>query len=98
MLRGRWLGRGSKGLKKRAQRARLRCEGGSLLLGAKGGFIFLPSGISFFRKWRKAACMPAGRGPLFSCHRCHGQDDEGHAEEIPETEGEAEDEEGEKDG
>ena len=37
-------------------------------------------------------------GPLFPCHCRHGQDDEGHAKELPETEGEAEDEEGEKDG
>ena len=40
---------------------------------------------------------PFGR-PLFPCHRCHGQDDEGHAEELPETEGEAEDEKGKKNG
>ena len=51
----------------------------------------------------QSAWMTAGRGaqrmgPLFPCHRCHGQDDEGHAEEFPETEGEAEDEEGEKNG
>lgn len=37
-------------------------------------------------------------GPLFPCHCRHGQDDEGHAKEFPEAEGEAEDEEGEKNG
>ena len=37
-------------------------------------------------------------GPLFPCHCRHGQDDEGHAEEFPEAEGEAEDKEGEKNG
>ena len=38
------------------------------------------------------------RRPLFPCHHRHCQDDEGHAHELPETEGEVEDEEGEDDG
>ena len=38
------------------------------------------------------------RRSLFPRHHRHGQDDEGHAHELPETEGEVEDEEGENDG
>ena len=40
---------------------------------------------------------PFGRS-LFPRHHRHCQDDEGHAHELPETEGEVEDEEGENDG
>ena len=82
-------------------------EGRPVTLPPRGGYTTTLSGKAAVKpknpwtvrpiKPKNLFPAPFGR-PLFPCHRCHGQDDEGHAEELPETEGEAEDEEGEKDG
>lgn len=60
MLRSRWLGRGSKGLKKRAQRARFRCEGAA--------YFWAPKASEPYCLWKygfpanlQSAWMTAGR-------------------------------------